>query len=195
MTGHSVGSVGFLIHAGIKQLRERLRHEAPAVRRKESAPMSDQRREEDLTAYALGELEGEARAAVEAMLAGSEDARLEVDEVRATAARLREAFASVPHQALTSTQRAAVEAEAARGARRPRRSWSSAAALAAGVAASLVAVAVTFVPLRRSAKQTVPAGSDVPQPSPHGTRATCGRSPDAGKGRDGEDALWKRRNS
>jgi RNA polymerase sigma-70 factor (ECF subfamily) len=32
VTGHSVGSVGFLIHAGIKQLRERLRHETPAAR-------------------------------------------------------------------------------------------------------------------------------------------------------------------
>ena len=32
VTGHSVGSVGFLIHAGIKQLRERLRSDEPAVR-------------------------------------------------------------------------------------------------------------------------------------------------------------------
>ena len=32
VTGHSVGSVGFLIHAGIKQLRRRLVHDEPAVR-------------------------------------------------------------------------------------------------------------------------------------------------------------------
>jgi RNA polymerase sigma factor (sigma-70 family) len=32
VTGHSVGSVGFLIHAGIKQLRQRLVHVEPAVR-------------------------------------------------------------------------------------------------------------------------------------------------------------------
>lgn len=32
VTGHSIGSVGFLIHAGIKQLRERLVHDEPAVR-------------------------------------------------------------------------------------------------------------------------------------------------------------------
>jgi RNA polymerase sigma-70 factor (ECF subfamily) len=32
VTGHSVGSVGFLIHAGIKQLRLRLRSDAPAAR-------------------------------------------------------------------------------------------------------------------------------------------------------------------
>ena len=31
VTGHSVGSVGFLIHAGIKQLRQRLRHDEPAA--------------------------------------------------------------------------------------------------------------------------------------------------------------------
>src|SRR5258705_10109967 len=102
---------------------------SPPSARKESAPMSDQRREEELTAYALGELDGEARAAVDAMLAGSADARREVDDVRATAVRLKEAFASVPHQALTPEQRAAVEAEAARGARRSPRSWSIAAAL------------------------------------------------------------------
>jgi anti-sigma factor RsiW len=65
--------------------------------------MSDERREEDLTAYALGELNGESRATVEAMLAGSADARREVEEIRATAGRLRAAFASVPHQALNSS--------------------------------------------------------------------------------------------
>src|SRR6187549_1933347 len=106
---------------------------SPPPARKESAPMSDERREEDLTAYALGELDGEARAAVEATLAESADARREVDEVRATAARLRKAFASVPHQALTPAQRGAVDAEAGRVARSPR--WWS-------VAAALVAVAV-----------------------------------------------------
>jgi Ca-activated chloride channel family protein len=110
--------------------------------------MSDQQREENLTAYALGELDPEARTAVEAMLAGSADARREVEEVRATAVRLKEAFASVPHQALTSAQRAAVEAEAARGARRARRSWPVAASLLAGLAASLVALVVVFVPFR-----------------------------------------------
>jgi Ca-activated chloride channel homolog len=111
--------------------------------------MHDERREEDLTAYALGELDGEARAAVEAMLTGSAEVRREVEEVRATAARLREAFASVPHQALTPAQRAAVEAEAARDTWRPRRSWSVAAALVAGVAASLVALVVVFSPFER----------------------------------------------
>jgi hypothetical protein len=32
VTGHSVGSVGFLIHDGIKKLRQRLRHDEPASR-------------------------------------------------------------------------------------------------------------------------------------------------------------------
>jgi len=134
--------------------------------------MSDQRREEDLTAYALGELDAEARAAVEAMLAGSADARREVEDVRATAARLKEAFASVPHQALTPEQRGAVEAEAARGARRPRRAWAVAAALVAGVAASLVVFVGGFFHFERAARPTVSAGyhhnappSSVPAPT------------------------------
>jgi Ca-activated chloride channel family protein len=164
VTGHSVGSVGFLIHDGIKKLRARLRPEEPAAARKESAPMHEQPREEDLTTYALGELDGEARAAVEEFLAGSADARREVEEVRAVASRLRGAFASVPHEALTPAQRAVVEAEAAREPRSRRRSWSVAASLIAGVAASLVAVAVTFVPMYRSDKQTVTPGFHVPLP-------------------------------
>ena len=32
VTGHSIGSVGFLIHAGIKQLRQRLQHDESAAR-------------------------------------------------------------------------------------------------------------------------------------------------------------------
>ena len=125
--------------------------------------MHDERREEDLTAYALGELEGEARTAVEAILAGSADARREVDEVRAAADRLREAFASVPHQALTPEQRATVEAEAARTLR-PRR--SVAAALFAGVAASILALVVAFLPFERASKPTVTPAFRVQAPLP-----------------------------
>jgi len=121
--------------------------------------MHEEPREEDLTAYALGELDGEARTAVEEVLARSAAARREVEEVRAVAARLRGTFASVPPEALTPAQRAAVEAEAAREPRSRRRSWSIAAALAAGVAASLVVVAVTFVPLRREALPRVYQGN------------------------------------
>ena len=113
--------------------------------------MHDEPRDEDLTAYALGELDGEARAAVEAVLAESADARHEVDEVRAAASQLREAFATVPHQALSPAQRAAVEAEAAREPRSRRRSCSDAATLVAGVAASLVAMATLYRPFRRDA--------------------------------------------
>ena len=32
VTGHSVGNVGFLIHAGIKQLRRRLQADEPSIR-------------------------------------------------------------------------------------------------------------------------------------------------------------------
>jgi Ca-activated chloride channel homolog len=122
--------------------------------------MHDEPREEDLTAYALGELDGEARAAVEAVLAESADARREVDEVRAAASRLREAFASVPHQALTPAQRAAVEAEAARaGLPRRRRLVVSLAA-----AASVVAITIALVPLWKW-RADVPDSFHVPVPS------------------------------
>jgi len=111
--------------------------------------MHEEPREEDLTAYALGELDGEARTAVEEVLAGSAEARREVEEVRAVAARLRGAFTAVAPETLTPAQRAAVEAEAARGARSRRPSWSVAASLIAGTAAALVAMVTLYVPWGR----------------------------------------------
>src|SRR5690606_28340189 len=46
-----------------------------------------------LTAYALGELEGDERAEVEAALRRDRDARRRVEEIRATVAQLEEALA------------------------------------------------------------------------------------------------------
>jgi anti-sigma factor RsiW len=66
-----------------------------------------------LTAYALGELEGEERAAVEAALQTDAAARAAVDEIRATARQLEAALAAEPmpeFQAITAPleQRAAI---------------------------------------------------------------------------------------
>ncbi|HZN67978.1 MAG TPA: zf-HC2 domain-containing protein, partial [Tepidisphaeraceae bacterium] len=61
-----------------------------------STPISDER----LTAYALDELAGEDRAAVEAHLATNPEARREVEEVRATARLLAAELADEPGEGL-----------------------------------------------------------------------------------------------
>ena len=70
--------------------------------------------ETKVTAYALGDLDDEERAVVEALIAASPDTRRDVEEIRAAAATLREAFASAPRHELTPDQRLAIEAAAAR---------------------------------------------------------------------------------
>ena len=74
-----------------------------------STPISD----EKLTAYALDELEGEYRAAVEAHLATNPEARREVEEVRATARLLAAELADEPGEGLLAVHRAAIERELA----------------------------------------------------------------------------------
>ena len=74
-----------------------------------STPISD----EKLTAYALDELEGEDRAAVEAHLAANPEARREVEEVRATARLLAAELADEPGEGLLAVHRAAIERELA----------------------------------------------------------------------------------
>ncbi len=74
-----------------------------------------------LTAYALGELEGEERRQVEALIARDPAARAEVEAIRASAAELEVAFAAEAHAAppaLTAAQKASIES-AARAAPAP----------------------------------------------------------------------------
>lgn len=66
-----------------------------------------------LTAYALGELDADERAVVEAALAGSPEARAAVEEIRATAGRLTSELAAEPCPDLTPAQRAALSTPAA----------------------------------------------------------------------------------
>ena len=106
--------------------------------------------ETKLTAYALGELDDEERAAVAQLVAATESARREVEEIRETAAALREAFSTAPAHRLTPEQRRAIEAAAVRqpvaSVPARRRSWGSpwlpATAVAAALAAVVLAVSV-----------------------------------------------------
>ncbi|HXA80312.1 MAG TPA: von Willebrand factor type A domain-containing protein [Opitutaceae bacterium] len=58
-----------------------------------------------LTAYALGELEGDERAAVEALLQTDATARAAVDEIRATARQIEAALAAEPETEIISSPR------------------------------------------------------------------------------------------
>ena len=64
--------------------------------------------DEQLSAFALGELEGEERARVEAHLAQNESARQEVEQVRATAALLRDELSRQADVGLLDEQRGAI---------------------------------------------------------------------------------------
>lgn len=118
-----------------------------------------------LTAYALGELTGEERAAVESLLAHSEDARSEVADIEQASSVLREVLRSAPTAQLRPEQRAAVEAAADRlpmaGARSMPR-W----VIWAGLATAAAALAATALPpLFREAPVT-PARDDTPSSTP-----------------------------
>ena len=67
--------------------------------------------EELLTAYALGELEGDDATTIEAALASSESLRAEVEAIRATASLLTAELAAEPAPSLTEEQRTAVLTE------------------------------------------------------------------------------------
>jgi Ca-activated chloride channel family protein len=114
-----------------------------------------------LTAYALGELHGDARAAVEALLAANESARAEVEAIQGLGTTLRGALATTARLALTDAQRAALE-KAATG--RPSRAflghgrtfWLSSVA-AAGLAAVITGAYLTRV----GSEALPPAGAPV----------------------------------
>jgi Ca-activated chloride channel homolog len=106
--------------------------------------MHDEEGEAMLTAYAEGQLEGDERAAVQALLASSEEARRELEQIQETAAALRHALAPGVRRELTAEQRAAVEREAGlprpSGKRSPVRT-----ALWGALAAALMVVALATV--------------------------------------------------
>ena len=109
--------------------------------------MREQMDEAKVTAYALDELEDGERAEMAKTIAGSDAAQREVEEIRAAAAALREAFASVPRHELRPEQRRAIEVAAARVHEAPRRhsrllrvAFYTAAAAAVVVAALGVAL-------------------------------------------------------
>jgi Ca-activated chloride channel homolog len=109
--------------------------------------------EATLTAYALGEVPVEERAAIEALIASSEEARGAVDEVKATAESLRAAFASEEEQLLTPAQLSTIDSAAEAeplSPPSPRRRFGFSLRLVAGLAAAAAIVLAIAVPsLRR----------------------------------------------
>ncbi len=132
--------------------------------------MTIQLTDEKLTAYVLGELESDERAAVEAALENDEGARQTVSELESVAALATEVLADEPVSSLTDEQRDAIEARAgkvadlrpgeqasARTAVPPsERRWPK-FAVAAGV---LLVVGVGAVSLRTWMRMQ-PLGSDI----------------------------------
>ncbi|MGI8783908.1 MAG: YfbK domain-containing protein [Acidobacteriota bacterium] len=142
-----------------------------------------------LTAYVLGELDPAERAALEAELETSAEARRQLEEIRRAVGVLREAVAVAGPAALRSEQREAIERELRRTAA-PRPAWKR-LYVAAGLAAAaglVVAVALTVSnrptePVRGVAMRK----SQAEQHNP--VSETADRSADASRAiRPGEDA-------
>lgn len=107
-----------------------------------------------LTAYAVGELDGDDRAAVEARLADDPAARAEVDEIRQVADLLESELQAAAAPRLAALQRTAIEAAPA--ARRP---WLPiAAGLAAAAAILVVAGIFIFRPKDTGDPPALPGG-------------------------------------
>jgi Ca-activated chloride channel family protein len=117
--------------------------------------MHDELDQVKVTAYALGDLDDAERPAVEALIAESEEARREVEEVRQAAAALREAFGSPPLHLLTREQRLAIEAAATRRAT-SRRHVVTPLRLAVLASAAAVVLAVWVPSLYRVRSPAVP---------------------------------------
>ncbi len=118
--------------------------------------------ETKVTAYALGELDDAERAAVASLVAATEEARRRVDEIKATAAALREAFAIAPSCSLTPEQRLAIEAAAGRQAAAtalPKRGFPGSLWLPATVAAAAVAAIVVVISIPSLRRQRVAPAS------------------------------------
>jgi Ca-activated chloride channel family protein len=121
-----------------------------------------------VTAYALGELEDDEREKMETAIAGSEATQREVEEIRAAAAALREAFASVPRHELRPEQRQAIEAAAGVPAAPPRRfrllrvsayTAAAAAVVVAAVGVSLPSLLRARVSVARRIEPALPPGA------------------------------------
>ena len=72
-------------------------------------PNETEKIEARLTAYVLGELNGEELIAFEEQLAADENLRAEVEAVRGTVGALKSAFDAEPSETLSSDQRQAIE--------------------------------------------------------------------------------------
>ncbi len=128
--------------------------------------MRDELDDPKVTAYALGDLDDKERSIVEAQMAGSEDSRKEVEEIRKTAAALREAFGSAPRHELTPEQRSAIEAATTRqptgmvpSGRRFPSPLRVAAVLASAAAAVVLVLAVSLPSLLRARVYVAPRPS------------------------------------
>jgi Ca-activated chloride channel homolog len=109
------------------------------------------------TAYALGELDAAERASVEARMALSPAARLEVEEIQTTVLALRAALAAAPRHELTAPQRRSIEDAAAREGKAPPRSmvrWVIGGGLAS--VAAVLGLIVLVVPSLWRARMSAP---------------------------------------
>ncbi len=145
-----------------------------------------------LTAYALGELDEQERAAVAARLEADPAAQRTVEEIRHVAGLLRDELGAEPVTRLAPTQRAALESEAAGAVRasggRRRRLWLRIGIGAAAAAAVLIATGVALLLIFGRAAPKPGLGPGYKEPPPIGTPAhrdedanrPAGRGADAG---------------
>jgi Ca-activated chloride channel family protein len=117
-----------------------------------------------LSAYALGELDASERAEVERLLAGNEEARKFVDELRATATALERELADEALPELSATQRAQIAAAPRQRAVPIRAAVALASALAASIAVIVFVIAQKKSEQRAflayGARRPAPAASD-----------------------------------
>jgi len=113
--------------------------------------MSIQETDPRLTAYALGELSGDAKAAFEAELERDESARRELAEIEQTIGALRADFAAEQPRELQPERRRNIAEVVSDGRRKERRRFVWQVSLLSGMAASLLLLTTTLFFQRRSA--------------------------------------------
>src|SRR5262249_51974114 len=120
------------------------------VRARQEEPMSIDRDNPKWTAYVLGELDASERAALESELESSEEAREFVQELRFTAATMKDGLAAHANATLTPEQRVSTQVSPSARAAKP---WFGGRALAwtGGLAAAAVVIAaISITSLLRS---------------------------------------------